>query len=119
GKLADGDGEQFFRAPLRDAAEEERIPLAVNRLRCDGAGMRSRFNTFVAFSTPNRYPLRRKMLYAAVCARSAAESSTRARASRSTRASAPGLTPSTARWRRNARAPGTAWNRPSRWRAMA
>src|SRR5882672_12409635 len=38
-------------------------------IRSDGIGSRSRFVDFVAFSTPNRHPLRRKMLYssAGVC----------------------------------------------------
>jgi hypothetical protein len=56
---------------------------------------------------------------AAVCAGAYAVSRTSVSAWRSTRASASGFTPSVARWRRNARAPGTAWNRPSMWRAIA
>src|SRR5215207_3670749 len=53
---------------------------------------------------------------AAVCVKSASVSMTIARACTSTSEPAPAFTASVARCRRNARAPGTAWNRPCRWR---
>ena len=55
---------------------------------------------------------------AAVCANSAGLSRTMASASASTATPAPGFTACVARCRRNARAPGTAWNRPCRCRVM-
>ena len=56
---------------------------------------------------------------AALCGKGAWASTTRRRAARKTARPAPGLTASVARWRRNARAPGTPRNNPSTCRVMA
>src|SRR6266852_3090829 len=67
--------------------------------------------------SPNGTPEIMSCQAAAVRAASA-PSPTNASASRRVFAPAPGLTASVARWRRKARAPGTAWKSPSTWRVM-